>query len=283
MKKKTRVVQYGVGPIGASIVRLMREKASIEIIGAIDNDPAKAGRDLGEVVGAADAPWGVSVLADAAAMLARPVDVVVHCTSSYLADVMDQLLGCLSAGCCVVSTCEELAYPLRKHPELSAKLDAAAKEEGVALIGTGVNPGFVMDKLVITLCAVSQKMDSARAIRIVDASKRRLPLQKKVGAGMTVEEFRAQVAAGAIKHHGLPESVAMVSDALGLGVDEITETIEPVIAREPVKTEFLEVAAGPGGRRASDRARNFAGGKEKIYHGIADVRRRESSRPTRSN
>lgn len=264
MKKKIRVVQYGVGPIGASIVRLMRQKASLEIVGAIDKDPAKAGRDLGEVIGAPDAPWGVTVDADAAAMLERHVDVVVHTTSSYLENVMDQLLGCLSAGCCVVSTCEELAYPWRKHPGLSQKLDAAAKEEGVALVGTGVNPGFVMDKLVLTLSAVSQRVDSAKAVRVVDASKRRLPLQKKIGAGMTPEEFRAQVDAGAIKHHGLPESAAMIADGLGFSLDDISETIEPVIAEELVKTEFLEVAAGQVAG-VHQIARGTSGGKEKIY------------------
>jgi 2,4-diaminopentanoate dehydrogenase len=244
VRKKIRVVQFGVGPIGASIVRLMRQKHSLEIVGAVDKDPAKAGRDLGEVVGAKDAPWGVTVSAAAASVLAKPVDVVLHTTSSYLPNVMDELLECLSAGCCVVSTCEELAYPFRKHPELSGRLDAAAKEEGVALVGTGVNPGFVMDKLVFVLSAVAQRVDFARAVRIVDASKRRLPLQKKIGAGMTPDEFRAQVAAGIIKHHGLPESIAMVADGLGFALDEITETIEPVIATETVKTEFLEVAPG---------------------------------------
>jgi 4-hydroxy-tetrahydrodipicolinate reductase len=222
----------------------MRQKHSLEIVGAVDKDPAKAGRDLGEVVRAKDAPWGVTVSAAAASVLAKPVDVVVHTTSSYLPNVMDELLECLSAGCCVVSTCEELAYPFRKHPELSAKLDAAAKEEGVALVGTGVNPGFVMDKLVLVLSAAAQRVDFAKATRIVDASKRRLQLQKKIGAGMTPEEFRAQVAAGVIKHHGLPESIAMVADGLGFALDEITETIEPVIATETVKTEFLEVAPG---------------------------------------
>lgn len=244
MRKKIRVVQFGVGPIGASIVRLMRQKHSLEIVGAVDKDPAKAGRDLGEVVGAKDAPWGISVSATTANVFAKPVDVVVHTTSSYLANVMDELLECLSAGSCVVSTCEELAYPFRKHPELSAKLDAAAKEEGVALVGTGINPGFVMDKLVLVLSAAAQRVDFAKSTRIVDASKRRLPLQKKIGAGMTPDEFRAQVAAGVIKHHGLPESIAMVADGLGFALDEITETIEPVIATETVKTEFLEVAPG---------------------------------------
>jgi len=264
VKKKIRVVQYGVGPIGASIVRLMRQKATLEVIGAIDKDPAKAGRDLGELAGAADAPWGIPVAPDAAQLLARPVDVVIHSTSSYLPNVMDQLLECLGAGCCIVSTCEELAYPYRKHPDLSAQLDAAAKEEGVALVGTGVNPGFVMDKLVLTLSAVSQRVDWAKAVRVVDASKRRLPLQKKIGAGMTPGEFHQQVKAGVIKHHGLPESIAMVADGLGFELDDISETIEPVIAEETVKTEFLEVAPGQVAG-VHQIARGTMAGQEKIY------------------
>jgi len=264
MKKKIRAIQYGVGPIGASILRLMREKEAIEIIGAIDTDPAKVGRDLGEVAAAPDAPWGVTVTSDAKEMLSEAADIVTHSTSSHLPDVVDQLLACLEAESCVVSTCEELAYPFRKYPDLAAKLDAAAKDWGVALVGTGVNPGFVMDKLVLTLAAVSQRVETARAIRVVDASKRRLPLQKKIGAGMTVEEFRAQVAAGVIKHHGLPESVAMVSDGLGLGVDEITETIEPMVAAERVVTDYLTVEPGQAAG-VHQIARGLAGGKERIF------------------
>src|ERR1700731_2700464 len=137
VKKKIRAIQYGVGPIGASIVRLMREKQAIEIIGAIDTDPAKVGRDLGEVTGATDAPWGVTVSADAKEVLEQAADVVIHSTSSFLPKVMDQLLACLEAESCIVSTCEELAYPYRTHPELGANLDAAAKDWGVARVGTG--------------------------------------------------------------------------------------------------------------------------------------------------
>ncbi len=264
MKKKIRAIQYGVGSIGASIARLMREKQAIEICGAIDTDPAKAGRDLGEVVGASDAPWGVTISADAKAALGQSADIVIHSTSSSLPNVMDQLLACLEAEACVVSTCEELSYPYRKYPDLAAKLDAAAKDWGVALVGTGVNPGFVMDKLVLTLAAVSQRIEHARAVRVVDASKRRLPLQKKIGAGIVVEGFRAQVAAGVIKHVGLPESVAMVADGLGLAVDEITETIEPVVAAERVTTEFLTVEPGQAAG-VHQIARGLSGGKELVY------------------
>lgn len=264
MRKKIRVVQFGVGPIGAAILKLMREKQALEIIGAIDIDPAKAGHDVGEVVGALDAPWGVKVRADAAQMLAEEPDVVMHTTSSYLEKVMDQLLACIEAGASVVSTCEELAYPFRKHPGLSKKLDAAARDAGVAVVGVGVNPGFVMDKQVLSLSTVCQRVDAVRAIRIVDASKRRLPLQKKIGAGMTADEFRAQVAAGVIKHHGLPESVAMVADGLGIAIDDISETIEPKIAAAKVTTQFLAVEAGQVAG-VHQIARGTAAGQEKIY------------------
>jgi hypothetical protein len=197
-------------------------------------------------------------------VLEQSADIVIHSTSSSLPKVMDQLLACLEAEACIVSTCEELSYPYRTYPELSMKLDAAAKDWGVALVGTGVNPGFVMDKLVVTLAGVSQRIEHAKALRIVDASKRRLPLQKKIGAGMTVDEFRAQVVAGVIKHVGLPESVAMVADSLNLPVEEITETIEPVVARERVQTEFVTVEAGQAAG-VHQIARGIGGGKEMVY------------------
>jgi hypothetical protein len=262
MNREIRVIQYGVGPIGASIVRLMLDKPQLKIVGALDIDPAKVGKDLGAEVGAGH-DLGVVISNDPAALLRAGADVVVHSTGSLLERVAEQLFRCLEAGAHIVSSCEELAYPFRKHPKLSAELDRCARENRVALLGTGVNPGFVMDKLVLTLSAVSKRVDSAQVLRIVDASKRRLPLQKKIGAGMTLEEFRGQVSAGVIKHHGLPESVAMVADGLGLPIDEIVETIEPVVASQPVKTQFLEVAPGQAAG-VHQVARGLAGGQSKV-------------------
>ncbi len=264
VKKKIRVVQYGVGPIGAAIVKLMRTKQAIEVVGAIDKDPAKAGQDLGTLVGADDAPWGISVSASGEGLLSDGVDLVTHSTSSLLTDVAGQLLECLQAGCCIVSTCEELAYPFRRYPEISARLDAEAKEWGVALVGTGVNPGFVMDKLLLTVAAAAQRVDHARAIRIVDASNRRATLQKKIGAGLSADDFRDQVAAGAIKHHGLPESVAMVGDGLGFSLGDIVEKIEPVLATERVETSFVTVEPGEVAG-VHQVARGISGGQDKIH------------------
>ncbi|MCS6818226.1 MAG: dihydrodipicolinate reductase [Blastocatellia bacterium] len=237
-----RIIQYGVGPIGSAIVRLLLERAGATIIGAIDIAADKVGRDLGEIAGTS--PLGVVVSDRADEVLARKADVVVHSTSSYFEQVFDQLLACVRAGSHVVSTCEELAYPFRKHPELARRLDEEAKANGVAVLGTGVNPGFVMDKLVLTLATVCQRIERVSVRRVVDASQRRLPLQRKIGAGMTVAEFHEAVEAGRIRHVGLPESVALIADGLGLEVETISETIEPILAEEDVTTEYLHVRKG---------------------------------------
>ncbi|MCS6806297.1 MAG: dihydrodipicolinate reductase [Acidobacteriota bacterium] len=257
-----RLIQYGIGPIGAAIVALAKQKPNAAFIGAIDIDPNKVGKDLAHAIGL-DETWGVVVSDNAAEVLARKADVVIHSTSSYLRDVVDQLIACVEAGSNVVSTCEELSYPLRKSPELSARIDAAAKANGVTVLGTGVNPGYVMDKLVLTASSVCQRVDAVRVLRVVDAAQRRLPLQKKVGAGLTVEEFHQEVAAGRIKHHGLPESAAMIAHGLNMPLDDISETIEPVIAERDVTTPYLHVAAGQvAGVKQICRATQ--GGEEKL-------------------
>lgn len=261
MPLKLRLIHYGLGPIGAAIARLVVEKGTAEIVGAIDIDPAKVGRDVGDVLGL-DRPLGVRVSDRADDVLRQRADVVIHSTSSYLNRVLDQLYGCIEAGSHVISTCEELAYPFRKYPELSRELDARAHARGVAVIGTGVNPGFVMDKLVLTLSTVCQQIDSVFVSRVVDASHRRLPLQKKIGAGMTPDEFSQAVAAGTIKHHGLPESAAMIADGLGIRLDDLRETIEPILAEEDLRTQYLEVKKG------------FVAGVKQVCRGVSDGRER---------
>jgi 4-hydroxy-tetrahydrodipicolinate reductase len=263
MRVMIRLVQFGIGPIGAAIAALVRKKKNAELIGAIDIDPTKVGKDLARAIGAEE-DWGVVVSDKAEEILAKKADVVIHSTSSYLKNVVDQIITCVEAGSNVVSTCEELAYPFRKYPELAARIDERAKARGVTVLGTGVNPGFVMDKLVLTIAAVCQQVDAVQVSRVVDASKRRLPLQKKVGAGLTVQEFEQEVSAGRIKHHGLPESAALIGQGLGLSLNDIVETIEPVVAEHDVITQYVEVKQGhvAGVKQI---CRGMSAGAEKIH------------------
>src|SRR5205823_800137 len=155
---------------------------------------------------------------------ATPADVVLHTTGSYLAQVRPQLEEIVDAGLNVVSTCEELAYPRAQHPDIAEELDRRCRQRGVTVLGTGVNPGFVMDTLALVLSGVCQDVTAVRCQRVVDASSRRQPLQKKIGSGLTREEFQRLVDARQVRHVGLYESVAMIADALGWRLDRVEGT-----------------------------------------------------------
>lgn len=240
-----RAVQFGLGPIGASCLRtLMSKRHAFEIVGAIDIDPAKVGRDAGEVAGA-DTAAGVTVSSDAAAVLeaTRP-DVVFHTTTSFLDKMYDQLVVCARAGVNVVSSTEELSYPYRRHPALARELDQVARENGITLLGTGVNPGYAMDALALMATGVCNRVESLDIRRVVDAGHRRLPLQRKVGAGLTEADFAAKKATGTFGHIGLVESVYMVAEGLGWTLDRVDEQLDPVVSQKRVETPFLVVEEG---------------------------------------
>jgi len=239
-----RVVLFGLGPIGTSIARLAAGRSDLEIVGAIDIDTRKVGKDLGEVLGLGR-DVGVAVSDNPRNVLkSSHPDLVLHATGSHLEQVAPQIRHVVEAGAYLVSTCEELSFPFTSNPALSAELDHLAKQHGVAILGTGINPGFAMDALPLSLTAVSQRVDSVRVLRIQDAAVRRLPLQRKVGAGLTVEEFDARVLAGTVRHVGLPESVYAIAAAIGWKVDSLDDDIEPVIAATETKSSEIVVAPG---------------------------------------
>lgn len=232
------VAQYGIGPIGAEIARALLTKPWVKLVAAVDIDPDKVGKDLGLVIGLGR-EVGVAVTSE---LQVKP-DVVCHSTGSRLRDVAAQLQSLLERGCHVVSTCEELSFPL--DAEIRERLQQVARSAGVSLLGTGVNPGFVMDKLPLTITSVCQEVKSVEITRIQNASTRREPLQRKVGAGMTAEEFRAAVDAGKIKHMGLRESLMLVGNGLGVEFDDVSdEKIEPIVAERTITTQYLSVAPG---------------------------------------
>jgi len=238
------VLQYGLGPIGAAVLRIIAERPALQIVGAVDVDPAKVGRDVGAVA-ELGRTLDLRVDGDPAAALRRlrPA-VVVHCTGSALATVMPQLREIVAAGASVVSTCEELSYPWVHQRELADELDTLAHERGVAVLGAGVNPGFVMDLLPLVLSGVTARVRGIHVRRVVDASARRGPLQRKIGAGLTRAEFKQRVDRGAMGHVGLRESLHMVATGLGWDVRDITDTLEPIVAETEIITAHTSVRPG---------------------------------------
>ena len=239
-----RVMHFGLGPIGAAIVKQVAGRQGFKIVGAIDIDPAKVGRDVGDVVGLPKR-LGVKVSADAVKALksAKP-DVVILCTASSIKRVMPQIETILKSKTAIVSTTEELSYPFHTNVKYAKQIDAWAKKAKVGVLGTGVNPGFAMDALPIALTGVCERVERVTVNRIQDARIRRLPFQQKIGAGLTTEQFQKKVDDGSVRHVGLTESIAMIADALGWNLSKITDEIQPRLATVTVSSEFLAVDPG---------------------------------------
>ncbi len=239
-----RTMHVGLGPIGAGIVRQVATRRGFKVVAAVDIDPDKIGKDVGQVTGV-ERSLRVKVTDDIGRAIkkAKP-DVVVLCTSSSLKKVAEQIAEVTKRRVPIVSTTEELAYPWYSNRKLAKKIDALARKAKIAILGTGVNPGFTMDALPIALSAVCERVDTIRVDRVQNAAMRRLPFQQKIGAGLTPAEFQERVEAGTVRHVGLTESIAMIADAMGWKLDRITDEIAPKLADREVKSEFLTVPAG---------------------------------------
>lgn len=263
--EEAKTVLYGVGAVGSLIAKCLLEREGVKLVGAIDIAKEKAGKDLGDVLGLGKS-LGLAVSNDVDAVLSetRP-HVVVHATSSQFKKVFPQLTDIVEHGINVVSTCEELSYPYRAEPHLAKQLDALAKETQATVLGTGINPGFLMDTLVIALTAVCQKIDKIRASRVMNAATRRVPFQRKIGAGLSIGAFRQAIERGLITGHvGLEQSMAMIGAALAWNLENIgVDQVEPVVAEKAVRSEAVEVKAGhvAGLRQVG---RGYRGGREVI-------------------
>ncbi|HVU49593.1 MAG TPA: dihydrodipicolinate reductase [Polyangia bacterium] len=232
---RVRVAVVGLGAIGREVLKAVQARPGLTLVAVADPAPYLMGKDAGEVAGVG--PCGVKVVASADEAFAAPggVDVALVLTASGVADVVPIVDAAALRGVDVISTCEDLSYADLATPELARKVDARARAGGITVLGTGINPGFVMDRLPLTLAAACVRVDAVRVERVVDAAKRRGPLRAKVGADLTVEEFQAGVAARRLGHRGLPESCALVGLGLGVTFDELRNTIAPVVtsAAEP--------------------------------------------------
>lgn len=262
---KYRAISYGFGPIGQAIAEVVLSRPhEIDLIGAVDIDPELNGKDIGELL--KRGRTGIRVT-NSASELYGEADIVLHATSSFLSVAKTQLLDICNHGVDVVSTCEELSFPWYNHADVAAEIDAAARKSGVTLLGTGVNPGFVLDALAVTLSGICTRVTEIRAERILDASKRRLSFQKKVGISLDVKQFEESVRTGKFGHIGLPESMALVCAALGKSMEKVEQRITPKIAEREMRSEHFGVIKAGDVLGLVQDATAYASGRRVIsYH-----------------
>lgn len=242
--KEIKVLQIGLGAIGLEVAKLASKKRGLKIVGASDL-MKHVGEDLGTVLGSRES--GIKVTPDYRKALkeVKP-DLVLHATSSYLQDVYEQIVDCIKEGANIISTCEELSYPFYKHPALAENLNHLAKKNRVRILGTGINPGFLMDTLVTLLTATCQEVKEIVVERVINASHRRQAFQRKIGASLTEEEFQSKIAGKEISGHvGLEESIAMISNAIDWKLQRIeAEQPKPIITSKQVSSPYYTIPAG---------------------------------------
>lgn len=244
MQKPIRVAQMGMGPIGLKVTQFLAERSRLELVAAIDTDPQKVGRDVGELAGLPE-PLGVRVSGSIEEGLSgKQVDAVLLTTTSSLEKTWPQLQELLPYGVNIISSCEELSYPWLTNPRLATQIDELAREKGVSVLSTGINPGYLMDFLPLAASGICRKVTKVTIERFQNATYRRIPFQRKIGAGLTVKEFHQKVHEGTLRHVGLTESVHMIAQKLGWQLDKTVDEISPIIAEQAISSGELVIPAG---------------------------------------
>ncbi len=240
---KINIVLIGVGPLGIKMYQMARSRNCETIVGAVDVNPDLVGQDMGTIAGAE--PSGIIVRGSVSEVLESvSADIALLTTVSDMERITPQIIDIISMGLPVVSTCEELSYAWDESPELAQKLDVAAKDGNVTVLGTGINPGFLMDSLPSMLSGVCSHVDKVEVSRFQDARFRRVPFQKKIGAGLSPEAYEAKRATGTLRHVGLTESIQFIAGQMGWKLDKTEDILSPVITDSEIVTDAMTIPAG---------------------------------------
>lgn len=247
-KKNVKVAIWGFGAMGSGMAEVLLRKKGVDIVGVCDIHPDRVGKSMFDVLGV---PKGdrkeVVIKGDITKVIKKQsADVVLLCTDSFTAKTFDKIKLIVELGINVVSTAEEMSYPKAQEPKLAAKINKLAKANGVSVLGTGINPGLMMDLLAILMTGACTDVEYVKCERVNSLSPFGPAVMEEQGVGITLEEFNKQSEAGHLAGHvGFNESVTMICDAIGWKLDKAVEqTMAPIVSNVHRKTKYAEVLPG---------------------------------------
>jgi len=243
--QNVKVIVWGLGAMGSGMAKMLLNKKGVDIVGAVGRG-AKIGKSMYEVIGVerGDRPE-VLIGSPEDVITEKAADVVLCCTDSYTSKAFDRLKFVLEKKINVVSSAEEMSYPKAQEPELANQLDAIAKANGVSILGTGINPGLIMDLLVVVMTGCCESVDSILSRRVNSLSPFGPVVMEEQGIGITVDEFKKGVETGHLAGHvGFHESINMIADAIGWKVDKITQSMDPITTDVDRKSPYGFAKAG---------------------------------------
>ncbi|MCC5911521.1 MAG: NADP-binding protein [Clostridiaceae bacterium] len=242
-----KVIIWGFGAMGSGMAEMLLKKKGVEIVGICDRNAARAGKDMYEVLGMERGDRKPVIISNKIeeVVAQEGIDVALLATDSFTKGAFDKIKFIAEHKINIISTAEEMAYPQAQEPELAEEMDKIAKENGISILGTGINPGFVLDLLILALTGTCEEVDYIKAARINDLSPFGKAVMVEQGVGLTVEEFEEGVKNGKVAGHvGFPESIRMVADGIGWNIDKIEETREPITTKFERESKYAKVEAG---------------------------------------
>ena len=245
MRDVIRVLVLGTGQMGSGIARLVLEKEGLQLIGAYGRRVERAGMDIGRAIGL-DHNIGIPLSVELSSLIEQTQPhVAIQATCSRIDDAREEITTLITHGVNVISIAEEMAYPSANYPSLAKEWHQLAIKHDVSVLGTGINPGFVLDLLVITLSGVCSEVQSITAKRVNDLSPYGPTVLTSQGVGLTPEAFEKGLKEGTVVGHiGFVESLHMIAAALGWEIDQIEQIREPIISQIKREKPFVTIEPG---------------------------------------
>lgn len=261
-----KVIIWGLGAMGSGMADMLLKKKGVEIVGVAGRG-AKLGKSMYDYIKTPKGNNPDVIIGTPEDVIKRgAADVVLTCTDSFTKTAFDRLKFIMEQGINVVSSAEEMSYPQAQEPELAKQLDEIAKANGVSVLGTGVNPGHIMDLLVVMWTGICEEVNEITARRVNSLSPFGPAVMVEQGIGITKEEFLEGVKTGHLSGHvGFHESIHMVADAIGWTVDKIETSMEPIMTDVDRKSEFGFAKAGHVAGVAM-KAEGFVNGGKNLIH-----------------
>ncbi len=240
-----KVLIWGYGAMGKGIAEMLLSKKGIKIVGVCDVNESLVGKGFLDFLDGTYDHENIEISNDIDSLLNQNVDIALLATDSFTKKAYDKIVKIAEKGINVISTAEEMAYPSANQPKLTEKMDEIAKRNNVTILGTGINPGFIMDLLVIALTGVMADVEHIQAKRVNSLSPFGPTVMEEQGVGITKTEFDERMANNDLAGHvGFKESVSMIADALGVKLDNFEQQMKPIITSIDRKSKYGEAKAG---------------------------------------
>lgn len=245
--ENVKVAIWGFGAMGSGIAKVLLRKKGVDIVGVCDIHPERVNRSIYDILGVEKNGCPDVVVCSEIEKVVHDAncDICVLATDSFTRKAFDKIKYVVGQKVNVISTAEEMSYPKAQEPELAAEIDRLAKANGVSVLGTGINPGLMMDLLAICLTGCMTDVESVTCRRVNSLSPFGPAVMEEQGVGLTVDAFNKGVADGTLAGHvGFAESVGMIAEALGWKVDKFEQQMKPIVTSVDRKSPYGFAAAG---------------------------------------